>query len=216
MKKTSNKLSKTKYFVTICISCILFYQVCYAQNINNFSTQKARNDSKYSIQNIDYFTNQLHGFEQESKYAICFTPNNNCTAMIVSAINQAKHNILVQAYVLTSYPIIKALIYAHKHDVDVKVIVDKNQYTQYKQPLNYLLNHGIDLRIDGNLIGLAHNKVIIIDDKIVITGSFNFTKSAQTKNAENVIFIQDKNIAKQYKNNWNNRQQLTNAKYTSP
>ena len=55
--------------------------------------------------------------------------------------------------------------------------------------------------------GIAHNKVMIIDKKKVITGSFNFTKSADTRNAENVLLIDDANIAAQYFLNWHNRKQ---------
>ena len=55
----------------------------------------------------------------------------------------------------------------------------------------------------GNI--LTNNKVIIIDDQIVITGSFNFTKAAQSKNAENLLIINDKNLAETYLKNWNKR-----------
>ena len=49
---------------------------------------------------------------------------------------------------------------------------------------------------------IAHNKVMIIDKELVITGSFNFTKAAQKKNAENVLIIRDKALADQYSQNW--------------
>jgi phospholipase D len=53
--------------------------------------------------------------------------------------------------------------------------------------------------------GIAHNKVMIIDEKKVITGSFNFTDAADKRNSENVIIIEDKETVKQYINNWYNR-----------
>ena len=54
--------------------------------------------------------------------------------------------------------------------------------------------------------GIAHNKVIIIDSKKVITGSFNFTSAADHRNAENVILIEDTDIASLYLKNWTNRE----------
>ena len=54
---------------------------------------------------------------------------------------------------------------------------------------------------------IAHNKVMIIDDKEVITGSFNFTDAAQKRNAENVVFISDTKLAKEYAQNWAKREQ---------
>ena len=49
---------------------------------------------------------------------------------------------------------------------------------------------------------IAHNKVMIIDEEILITGSFNFTKAAEEKNAENLLIIRDKAIASLYIRNW--------------
>lgn len=53
--------------------------------------------------------------------------------------------------------------------------------------------------------GIAHNKVMIIDKHKIITGSFNFTDAADTRNAENVLLIEDANIAAKYLDNWLNR-----------
>ena len=49
---------------------------------------------------------------------------------------------------------------------------------------------------------IAHNKVMIIDGETVITGSFNFTKAAEDKNAENLLVIRDKPLAEKYTKNW--------------
>ena len=57
---------------------------------------------------------------------------------------------------------------------------------------------GLDVRLDGNLNGLMHHKVIIIDQKIVITGSYNFTAAAETTNDENVVIIFSPEVAAQY------------------
>ncbi len=57
-----------------------------------------------------------------------------------------------------------------------------------------------------NQLSIAHNKVIIIDGKIVETGSFNFTYSAQHRNAENVLVIADQQLAQAYARNWQIRQ----------
>ncbi len=49
---------------------------------------------------------------------------------------------------------------------------------------------------------IAHNEIMIIDGETVITGSFNFTKAAEEKNAENLLVIRDKKLAKRYFKNW--------------
>lgn len=146
-------------------------------------------------------------FFLNTKCTVCFTPGENCTAKIVKTIKQAKHSILVQAYTITSYPIEKALIKAARNKVNVQIIIDKNQYQQFPAPINYLAKANIPIWLDCNLSGLAHNKVMIIDNQTVITGSFNFTKAAQYNNAENLLIINDKNLAIAYSKNWQKRLQ---------
>jgi phosphatidylserine/phosphatidylglycerophosphate/cardiolipin synthase-like enzyme len=61
---------------------------------------------------------------------------------------------------------------------------------------------GIPTFIDAEH-AIAHNKIMIIDKETVITGSFNFTKAAQEKNAENLLILKSKELAKQHIDNWN-------------
>ena len=62
------------------------------------------------------------------------------------------------------------------------------------------------LRVDGTFIddkhAIAHNKVMVIDGHVVITGSFNFTKAAEESNAENLLVIDDVDLAQKYAKNW--------------
>jgi phosphatidylserine/phosphatidylglycerophosphate/cardiolipin synthase-like enzyme len=132
---------------------------------------------------------------------VCFTPGANCTDTIVKTLSDAKRTILVQAYSFTSAPLAKALLDAHKRGVQVQVILDKSQRTEKYSSADFLANQGVPTMIDANH-AIAHNKVIVIDGELVITGSFNFTKAAQEKNAENVLIIRDQALAAQYTQNW--------------
>ena len=90
---------------------------------------------------------------------------------------------------------------AHKRGVRVEVILDKSQRTQKYSSADFLANQGIPTKIDAKH-AIAHNKVMIIDGETVITGSFNFTKAAEEKNAENLLVIKDKKLAERYIKNW--------------
>lgn len=63
---------------------------------------------------------------------------------------------------------------------------------------------GIPTAVD-KAIGIAHNKVMIIDDEYVLTGSFNWTTAAEKRNAENLLLIQDPHINQLYRANWQKR-----------
>ena len=154
-----------------------------------------------------------------TRYQLCFTPGENCTDLIVKQINNAKKSILVQAYSFGSRKIARALVRAHKRKVAVKVIFDKSQFNPDRYSLSgYLRKEGVPIWNDSKL-NIAHNKVMIFDDAIVETGSFNFTYSAQHYNAENVLIIYSKVLAERYTGNWYRRQhvsKLINPNHAQP
>ncbi|MDY0882328.1 phospholipase D family protein [Dongia soli] len=126
----------------------------------------------------------------------------------MNTVGAAKKQIRVQAYSFTSAPIAKALADAYRRGVDVKVILDKSQATAKYTGATYLQNAGVPVAIDYK-VAIAHNKVIVIDGSTVITGSFNFTKAAQEKNAENLLVIRDADLARQYIANWQAREAVS-------
>jgi phosphatidylserine/phosphatidylglycerophosphate/cardiolipin synthase-like enzyme len=132
---------------------------------------------------------------------VYFSPKGGCTDAIVKELDKAKNTILVQAYSFTSYRIAKGLLDAHKRGVKVEVILDKSQRKDGYSSVTFLYNQGIAVKIDAQH-AIAHNKIIIIDGETVITGSFNFTKAAEEKNAENLLVIHDKKLAERYIENW--------------
>lgn len=135
---------------------------------------------------------------------VCFTPGADCQGMIAKEIVKAHHSVYVQAYHLTNKAIINALYKARKNGAIVTIVVDK----QAKQEALRLIEQGFSVLIDYKP-RIAHNKVMVIDDKTVITGSFNFTQAAQKYNAENVLIIEDSKIAKQYEDNFFKREHLS-------
>ncbi len=132
---------------------------------------------------------------------VCFSPKGGCTEAIITQIDKAKTEIFVQAYSFTSAPIAKALLNAHKRGVKVEAILDKSQRREKYTSATFLANSGIPTLIDDRH-AIAHNKIMIIDRETVITGSFNFTKAAEEKNAENLLIIRNKALAKIYLENW--------------
>ena len=146
-----------------------------------------------------------HNFHAETdKINVCFTPPSGCGSLIAQEISKAKKTIFVQAYGFTSKPIIYQLKEAKNRGVKVSIILDGGHLSKNKPIYQELKDAGIEVSSD-KMSGIAHNKVMIIDKHKVITGSFNFTKSADTRNAENVVLIDDANIAKQYLVNWKSR-----------
>ncbi|HNQ63096.1 MAG TPA: phospholipase D family protein [Syntrophorhabdaceae bacterium] len=138
---------------------------------------------------------------------VYFSPKGGCTQAIVKEIDNAAIEVLVQAYSFTSAPIAHALVNAKKRAVNVEVIVDKSQRKEPKKKgasytsATFLANMKIPTYVDDKH-AIAHNKIIIIDKQIVITGSFNFSKAAEESNAENLLIIRNPELAGIYLDNW--------------
>ena len=132
---------------------------------------------------------------------VYFSPHGGCTDAIVREIGKAKSEILVQAYSFTSKEIAKALVDAHKRGVRTEILLDKSNRKGKYSAADFTAHMGVTTYIDP-AHAIAHNKIMVIDKETVITGSFNFTTAAENKNAENVIILKNKDLAKIYIANW--------------
>ena len=145
-------------------------------------------------------------FAGGATYRLCFVPDGaSCEQLLVDSINQTKRSLLIQAYSFTNTKIAGAVKHAKDRGVDVRVILDKSQYTEKYSSATFLKNAGIPIVIDNDP-AIAHNKVMVFDQESVFTGSFNFSKSAQERNAENGIVIAgDQNVVKAFTDNFSKR-----------
>ncbi len=135
---------------------------------------------------------------------VCFTPNKTCQSKILDSIEGAKKSIFVQAYSFTDHDIATALTAAALRGVEVKVLLDRSNQTHKHSAKNILLDNDVPLRFDAPQ-GIAHNKIMIIDESTVITGSYNFSAAAYKRNTENLLTIIDASLAKSYLQNWHAR-----------
>jgi phosphatidylserine/phosphatidylglycerophosphate/cardiolipin synthase-like enzyme len=122
-----------------------------------------------------------------------FTPGDDIAALITQRIARSRKSVQVQAYIFTDRRIAGALIAARKRGVEVEVIGDAAQSENGGLPhLRALDRAGARVWLDATHAA-SHNKIVIIDGAdaaaTVITGSYNFTQAAQSKNAENVVVI---------------------------
>lgn len=130
---------------------------------------------------------------------VCFTPNQSCLPQLLRYIDNARSSIVLLGYSFTSKPMTDALIRAKNRGVKVRMVLDHSQRTQKssKAPIEALHAEHIEVRFDHS-VKIAHNKIIVIDGYQTITGSYNWTHSAEFKNAENLVFISSPVVTKQY------------------
>ncbi len=141
------------------------------------------------------------GASQPKSVQAHFSPQGGCTDAIIELIASAGKTVQVQAYSFTSTRIADALVAAARRGVSVEVILDKSHRTERFAAVDILARGGIRLSVDARH-AIAHNKVLLVDGERVVTGSFNFTKAAEAANAENVLILNDPELAARYVENF--------------
>jgi len=129
---------------------------------------------------------------------IFFSPKGGIAEEIIRQIDNAQEYIDIAIYSFTYEPLAGAIIRAKNRGVKIRVLMDKGQsqgkYSKYK----FLLDNDIVV-IQDRHAGIMHNKIAIIDGRILFTGSYNWSKSAEEKNQENLLeFIDEEEIIKVY------------------
>lgn len=157
-------------------------------------------NSRFGIRKTD---NTPHEFNVVgTPIQLYFDPSDNTTAHIGEVLNDSKYSINIAMLTFTRDDLAQILINRKNAGEKVRVILDNN--TDTGNEFANLQNNGIDIHLKGSaLSGLLHHKYAIVDagttaDQIVITGSHNWSSSAETSNNENTLIIHSKRIANLY------------------
>ncbi len=139
----------------------------------------------------------------------CFSPQGKCSSYIVRELEQAKKEILVAIYAFTSDELANAIVQARKRGVSIQVVVDREfDAANARSKGKFLESQKISLRRVAGLkagtmekeAGLMHQKFAVIDRRLVLTGSYNWTHSADTLNDENLLLFHDAGpLAEEYR-----------------
>src|SRR4051812_22903868 len=144
----------------------------------------------------------LRRFGYIASFTALFSPKGGCQEAIVKEIKAARREILVQAYSFTADPLTFGLIEAKKRGVHVEIVLDKSNEVERYSDLHIFMENGLPPLIDAHH-AISHNKIMIIDKKTIITGSYNFTNQAESENAENVLIIKgNPDLVQAYRQNY--------------
>ena len=149
------------------------------------------------------------GAQAEMVVQACFSPQGKCSAHILREIGLAKKELLVAVYAFTSDELSNALVQAKKRGLVVQIVVDRefdltNQNSKGKffdaQKIPLRRVSGTKPKPSEKDAGLMHQKFAIIDNRIVFTGSYNWTYSADSLNDENLLLFRDAGpLAEEYR-----------------
>ena len=151
--------------------------------------------------------NASQRFPAQGEIEVAFAPRDDTEKVLIELIRSARKSLKVQAYVFTSRKIADAIVAAHRRGVKVEVLADADMNRRDKgNAIPRLLAGGVPVAFETRY-NAAHNKVLIVDAEgprcAVLTGSYNFTWSADNRNAENILIVRDHcELARAYRANW--------------
>ena len=129
---------------------------------------------------------------------VYFSPDDGTMERVIDLVEEAQQSVIFMAFSFTDDDLAAAIIEKAGSGLNVTGVLEKSQALSNKGgEYENLLKNGIAVRLDGNPASM-HHKVIIIDDKVVVTGSYNFSNSAKTRNDENTLIIHNPGIAAQF------------------
>ena len=138
-------------------------------------------------------------FSTLAKTEVYFSLSDNPQKAIIKNINQAEAFINIAMYIFTDREIAIPLVKARERGVKVRLYLDQDQVDYKYSQSRFLVQKGIKTRISSNKC-IMHNKFAIIDNRLLLTGSYNWTFSANNRNDENLMVIDDLKIVTRYQN----------------
>lgn len=137
-----------------------------------------------------------------------FSPGDNVRKRLTDRIDSSFESIDIMCYSFTSRSLAKSLLRAHGRRVAVRILLDASQTKEKYSLYSFFKKNGMNVkRVSGLGKGIMHNKVAIFDTKSIVTGSYNWTGSAELLNYENIVFSDDDQLifefSQQFNKLWN-------------
>jgi phosphatidylserine/phosphatidylglycerophosphate/cardiolipin synthase-like enzyme len=152
---------------------------------------------QYSTETVTAYTTVRETVTIGDVQYVCFSRVDDCSSIIIKIIDSAEKYVHVAIYSFTLDSLGDALIRARDRGVEVKVVIEREQAYVKGSEYERLLKAGINVRLDGNKY-LMHHKFMVVDGRIVVTGSYNWSYGAEENNDENMIVVSNPDVARLY------------------
>lgn len=131
--------------------------------------------------------------------SVYFSPGEDCRSAIVGELKDARFSVDICVFTISDDWITAEIFDCHSRGVRVRIVTDDDKSEDRGSDIDRLAGFGIDVRIDNSRHHM-HHKFALFDNRTVLTGSYNWTRSAADHNQENVLVTDDKRVVAQYKN----------------
>ena len=150
----------------------------------------------------------LYSSEMKVKAGAYFSPGDDCLHRIRRLIGEAQHTLDICVFTITDNRIVSKLAEAHQRGTTIRIISDDLKSEDLGSDMDTLEDIGIPCRFDQSLAHM-HHKFAIADSNLLLTGSYNWTRSANTENNENIIVTNHPRVVQQFRHEFDNLWRLT-------
>lgn len=126
-----------------------------------------------------------------------FSPGDDCLNAILEALDNTRSSIKICVFTISDNRITKKLIQLHEKNKHMKIITDNEKLHDKGSDIKWLSESGIAVKVDKTRHHM-HHKFALIDNKLLLTGSYNWTRSAEAYNHENLLITNNRNVCRQY------------------
>ncbi|MCB2205211.1 lamin tail domain-containing protein [bacterium] len=164
--------------------------------------------SRFGARKLDNTPHVFSIGDDDIPVDLYFSPSDQTTRIILREIERAKQSLYFATLTFTRDDLARALVDQHDAGLSVRGIMDNN--SDQGNEFSYLQSSGVDVFLKKGLSGLLHHKYLLVDadggdDPGIVTGSHNWSNSAEFSNNENTIVLHDRSLAEQYLQEWYTR-----------
>ncbi|PIE85909.1 MAG: nuclease [Bacteroidia bacterium] len=169
--------------------------------IFNLARQRMKDHANEAVLNWLEEANKLiakSGEEPESEDKVYFSPGTECRNAIIDALESAKQSIYICVFTISDNQISEKIAACHERKINIKLLTDDDKTFDRGSDIAKLANKGINVKVDRTNKHM-HHKFAIIDDALLLTGSYNWTRSAAEYNEENILTSTNKQLINAYR-----------------
>jgi phosphatidylserine/phosphatidylglycerophosphate/cardiolipin synthase-like enzyme len=152
---------------------------------------------RFIIEWIKAANSALITSDKQENSDVYFSPGEACRSVIINQLNQAVRDVKICVFTISDDQITDAIITTHKKGVPIQVITDNDKMEDEGSDIEQLADEGIPVKID-NTPNHMHHKFMVVDERALLTGSYNWTRSAARYNHENILLTKETPVIRSY------------------
>lgn len=142
----------------------------------------------------------IDGFRQTQSVSVTeahFSPGEDCRRQLLDLLVSARETIDISIFTISDDRLANAIVNAHKRGIQIRLITDNDKAQDQGSDIYYLIDQGLNIRMDKTENHM-HHKFAIIDKNVLVNGSFNWTRSATEYNQENILVTNEQKLVAAY------------------